>query len=63
MPKFERMSAPTWKSIFRIYVMCICNGNDPDAKLGAWQELERMAELADKYVAAVNKEKMVGQGD
>lgn len=39
--------APTWKYAAQIYIMCLENGQDENAKEGARKEIMRMAELLD----------------
>ena len=38
---------PTWKAA-QIYIMCLENGSDENAKQGARNEIIRMAELLDE---------------
>ena len=45
---------PSWSGVFRIYLAVLANPDaTADARITAEQELQRMADLADRYVASV----------
>lgn len=44
---------PSWSGVFRIYLAVLANPDaTADARITAEQELQRMADLADRYVAS-----------
>jgi hypothetical protein len=47
---------PSWSEVFPVLLLVYTDGTTTAARNGAFQELERMASLADKYVE-LQKEK------
>lgn len=46
---------PTWRGVLRLLVTVAHDAETAAARASAWKELERMADLADAYIAD-NKE-------
>lgn len=42
---------PTWRGVLRLLVTVANNAETAKARANAWAELERMADLADLYIA------------
>jgi hypothetical protein len=49
--KQGELNVPTWAGVLPIYLMAYENG-EHKGRAAAWEELQRMAKLADLYVAA-----------